>query len=216
MSAGVAAPHTILVHGLARSRHDMLLMAPRLRRLLPETTVHLFDYRSRSLSLSQIVEQLRDFVATTTRGEPVSFVGHSLGGIVVRALDLQENSPAPLHRLVTLGSPHGGASIAAFLNRGSPFRALFGPILAELADLELEETPRQLEIGCLIGSGYSRFGFMPFFGEDNDGIVTVREATLKSARESLRSFTLHGLFPFSKDAARLSSLFLREGSFRSP
>lgn len=207
------APHTILLHGLGRSRHDMFLLAPRLRRLLPETTVHLFEYHSRKLALHEIVDQLGDFIGQTCPGEPVSFVGHSLGGIVVRALDLRGGAPAPLHRLVTLGSPHGGAQIAALLNRFRPFRALFGPVLNDLGALALDETPRELEIGCLVGSGYTRLGFLPFFGEDNDGLVTVREAHFPGARDTARRFVVHGLFCFSAWAARLSSQFLRTGAF---
>ena len=213
MERSSVAPHTILVHGLARSRHDMFLLAPRLRRALPETRLHIFDYRSRRLTLEQIVEQLALFVGQRAGGEPVSFVGHSLGGIVVRALDARGDAPAPLHRLVTLGSPHAGASIAALLNRARPFRAIFGPVLAQLADLQLPEQPKQISIGCVVGSGGSRLGFMPLFGEDNDGIVTVSEATLGSAEAHAKRFMLHALFPFSSEAARLSALFLRKGNF---
>lgn len=207
------APHTILVHGLGRSRFDMILLARRLSKLLPETKIHTFDYPSRKISLAQMTEELNDFVAQATKGAPVSFIGHSLGGIVVRALDQRGDTAAPLQRLVTLGSPHGGATIAAALCRYSPFRALFGPILTELGTLSLAETPRQLEIGCIVGALNSRFGFLPIFGEDNDGLVLVREAHLSSSRDSVQRAIFHGLFPFSAEAARLSATFLQHGSF---
>ena len=103
MSSLQIAPHTVLVHGLGRTRYDMLLLARRLRRLIPETTVHTFGYASRHLTISQAAEQLDSFIAKIAQGAPVSFVAHSLGGRVVRALDSSGSISAPLHRLVTLG-----------------------------------------------------------------------------------------------------------------
>jgi len=173
-----AAPHIVLVHGLTRSKHDMFLMAPRLRKRLPESRIHTFDYRSRRLTLAEATERLREFVNGITTSEPVSFVGHSLGGVLVRSLDVSGGCNAPLSRLVTLGSPHYGAVIAKTLSAYSIPRALFGPVLRELGSLDLVEQPREIEIGCVVGGTNTRFGFVPIFGEDNDGLVLAREARL--------------------------------------
>lgn len=213
MTSDFPAPHTILIHGLGRSRHDMWLLARRLRRLIPETTVHVFDYHSRRIPLSAAVEQLNAFVGTHTRGEPVSFIGHSLGGIVARALDLRGDTAAPLKRLVTLGSPHQGALIARVLNPYRPIRAIFGPVLGDLGSLCLSETPNQLEIGCVVGALNSRWGFVPLFREDNDGLVLAREAMLATSADTIHRPIFHGLFPFSAQAAELSAAFLRTGRF---
>ena len=213
MASDFPAPHTVLIHGLGRSRHDMWLLARRLRKLIPETSVHAFDYHSRRIPLAAAVEQLDAFIAARTRGEPVSFIGHSLGGIVARALDLRGNTSAPLKRLVTLGSPHQGALIARTLNPYRPARVIFGPVLEELGSLSLEQTPKQLEIGCVVGALNSRWGFVPLFREDNDGLVLAREAVLASSTDTVYRPIFHGLFPFSSQAAELSARFLRTGRF---
>jgi pimeloyl-ACP methyl ester carboxylesterase len=215
MADSTLAPHTILVHGLARSWYDMYLLARRLRRLLPGTTVHLFDYQSRKCSLSELAVRLSDFVADVSRGQPVSFVGHSMGGIVVRALDLRGSTAAPLHRLVTLGSPHGGAAIARMLNRYRACRAVFGPALEELSVLNMDLEPKQLEIGNVVGGTGSRWGFFPLFGEDNDGVVLVREARQVRAKEIHTVCALHAYMPFSSRIAGLCASFLDTGSFRA-
>ncbi len=207
------APHTILVHGLARSWYDMYLLSRRLSRLLPDTTVHLFDYESRKWPLSEIALRLHDFIAEVSHGEPVSFVGHSMGGIVVRVLDLCEAPATPLHRLVTLGSPHGGALIARVLNRYRPCRAVFGPALEELSGLNLAATPRQLEIGSVVGGTGYRWGFLPLLGEDNDGVVLVREAKQVCAKDTYTVCALHAYMPFSGRIAGLCARFLETGSF---
>lgn len=209
------APHTILVHGLARSWYDMYLLSRRLKRMLPDTTVHLFDYQSRKCRLTEIADRLNDFVYRVSCGAPVSFVGHSMGGIVVRVLDHRGATAAPLHRLVTLGSPHGGATIARILNRYSACRAVFGPALEELSSLALDTHPRQLEIGCVVGGTGNRWGFFPPFGEDNDGVVLVREAKQIMSKQIRTECVLHAYMPFSPHLARLSARFLGTGSFEA-
>jgi len=209
-----AAPHIVLVHGLGRTRFDMGLMARRLRHHLPESAIYTFGYPTRRLTLDQAAAQLGHFVDSITTSEPVSFVGHSLGGIVVRALDLGGQSRAPLHRVVTLGSPHNGATIARFLAQYKLPRGLFGPILTELGELSLSNTPRQLEVGCIIGATRTRFGFFPVFGADNDGLVLTSEASFPGCRDQISLLSFHALMPFGLRLSRLSAKFLSEGSFR--
>jgi hypothetical protein len=209
-----AAPHIVLVHGLGRTRFDMGLLARRLRHQLPESSIHTFGYPTRSLTLEQAATRLGHFVDSITTSELVSFVGHSLGGIVVRALDLSAQSRAPLHRLVTLGSPHNGATIARFLARYKLPRSFFGPVLTELGELSPLNAPRQLEIGCVIGATGTRFGFFPIFGADNDGLVLTSEASFPGCCDQISCFSFHGAMPFSKRLSQLSARFLAEGTFR--
>lgn len=207
------APHIILVHGLGRTKFDMGLLARRLQARFPRSTVHRFGYATRRLTLAQATEQLSEFVNGITISEPVSFVGHSLGGIVVRSLDLAAIHKPPLHRLVTLGSPHNGATIARVLARLSLPRSIFGPILTELGSLALTDTPRQLEIGCVVGATGTRLGFLPVFGADNDGLVLAREASFPGCREQVSLLSFHGTMPFSRRIADLAANFLERGSF---
>ncbi len=208
-----ASPHIVLLHGLARSKHDMFLMAPRLRKLLPGSHIHTFDYHSRRLTIAGAAEQLRAFVDRITTHEPVSFVGHSLGGIVARWLDASGGCAAPMHRLVTLGSPHYGATIAKVLSPYSLPRRIYGDVLHELGHLQLQEQPRQLEIACVVGGTNRWFGFLPIFGEDNDGVVTAREAHLKTCVTHRHVPIYHTFFPYSRRAADLAAAFLATGSF---
>lgn len=208
-----AAPHIVLVHGLARSKYDMFLMAPRLRELLPGSTIHAFDYRTRRLTIAEAAAELREFVDGITTTEPVSFVGHSLGGVVTRALDVSGGCKAPMHRLVTLGTPHYGATIARVLSRYSVPRRIFGPVLSELGHLNLREEPRQLEIACVIGGTNHWIGFIPIFGENNDGVVLAREAHLKTCVAHKQVPIYHTFFPYSRRAAKLAATFLSSGTF---
>ena len=207
------APHTLLVHGFTRSRYDMMLMSRRLQKLLPDTTTHIFGYRSRRLSIQEAANELAHFVADVTRGEQVSFVGHSLGGLIVRALDAMEAPPAPMHRLVTLGSPHQGSSMARFLSRWPPLRSIGGPVFQELGVPQLPTRTSAVQVGCIIGASGTRVGFLPLLKGDNDGLVSVEEAIFPACVSEIRIPVFHGFFPFSTTATRLTARFLERGSF---
>jgi pimeloyl-ACP methyl ester carboxylesterase len=207
------APHVVVIHGLGRTSFDMSLLAKRLANTFPQSKIHNFSYSSRRLSLEQATEQLGRYVDKITREAPVSFVGHSLGGIVARSLDLTKPCAAPLHRLVTLGSPHGGAAIARYLGRYSLARKVFGPVLSDLGALNLSTQPRQLEIGCVVGATGTRYGFLPVFGSDNDGLVLTSEASFSGQSDQIKTFSFHGLMPFSRRLAILTGRFLETGRF---
>lgn len=213
----IEAPrHIILVHGLGRSRHDMVLLKPRLRAEFPDTLIHTFEYPSRRIPITEARDHLANFIERETKGESVSFVGHSLGGIVVRALDASDRGTPAMRRLVTLGSPHNGATIARFLAEYRLPRVVFGPALSELGRLSLPPVPRQVEIGCVVGATGNRFGFLPLLGGDNDGVVLAEEASLEGCSARIEVPVLHAFMPFSKRIAALVSRFLALGMFSSP
>lgn len=120
---------------------------------------------------------------------------------------------APMHRLVTLGSPHYGATIAKALSPYSIPRRIYGAVLHELGHLQLPEQPKQLEIGCVVGGTNSRIGFLPIFGEDNDGVVLAREALLKTCVTHRHVPIYHTFFPYSRRATSLAAAFLATGTF---
>ncbi len=189
-------------------------MARRLRRRFPETQVHTFGYPSRLTTISEASARLSAYVNRITTTEPVSFIGHSLGGIIVRSLDLSATTKAPLHRLVTLGSPHNGAKIARLLAQYSPARSIFGPILNELGTLALSNETRELEIGCIVGATGIKIGFLPFLGGDNDGLVLCAEASFPGCIDQIKLVSFHGLMPFSKRLSDLAGDFLESGRFQ--
>jgi pimeloyl-ACP methyl ester carboxylesterase len=201
----------ILIHGLSRRREDMWFMERRLRRLLPGYPIFRFGYKSTQWTIAQMVAALSEYIKKVAPDGEVYFVGHSLGGLLVRKLACDWDGQASLKRLIALGSPVHGSKMARFARRIPPIRFALGIGLSELCSWEPFESP--IETGTIIGCANRRFGFNPFFGEDNDGLVTVSEATLLDAKDTARVFVFHGLFPLSRRAAQLSARFIRCGSF---
>jgi hypothetical protein len=71
-----------------------------------------------------------------------------------------------------------------------------------------------IEVGIIAG-GTGKRGIDPFFGEDNDGIVSVASTRLPGARDFLVVPYLHAILPDSKIIQQSTASFLKHGYFRS-
>jgi triacylglycerol lipase len=113
-TGGVAAPDrpgpVLLVPGYGGGTGSLQQLAERLRASGREASVVELpgdgtgDLRQQAAALEAAVAGI---------GEPVDLVGYSAGGVVVRLWVEEYDGPARARRIVTLGSPHHGAEIAA-------------------------------------------------------------------------------------------------------
>jgi hypothetical protein len=123
------------------------------------------SYPCRRLPLGELVDLVRATLAArepALGAEPLAYgVGHSLGGLVLRAVLAEPPSPWRAGRLVRIAAPHRGARVVAPLLRNAAARRFFGPVLADLAweSPALRALPRPtgaLEIGAIAGRGRFR------------------------------------------------------------
>jgi triacylglycerol lipase len=125
-------------------------------------------YPTRTLRLAALIDfvgrRLQEMPAPGEARPVLHGVGHSLGGIVLRALLADPPPPWRAGRLVTIASPHRGARIVAPLLRNRAMRRWFGPVLADLAweSSALRACagcgPGTVEVGAIFGAGR----FQPF------------------------------------------------------
>lgn len=176
--------------------------------------VHRFSYASVRADLHANAAQLASFLDTLD-ADTVHLVGHSLGGILIRALfhDHPRRKPG---RIVTLGSPHGGCRVAQHLNRHAFWRRAMGKGVAQL----LAGEPRQWtapprEIGALCGTRSFGLGRWLYRGlpRPNDGLLTVKESAFPAAHEHLALPVSHTGMMFSRTVARQIAAFLNAGRF---
>jgi pimeloyl-ACP methyl ester carboxylesterase len=176
--------------------------------------VHIFSYPSVRADLSANAIRLARFLETLD-ADTVHLVGHSLGGILIRALfqDYPRQKPG---RIVTLGAPHGGSRVAQHLNRHGFWRRAVGKGVAQLlAGVPPHWTSPAREIGVICGTRSFGLGRWLYRGlpRPNDGLLTVKESAFPGAREHLALPVSHTGMLFSRTVARQIAAFLNAGCF---
>jgi hypothetical protein len=172
----------ILVHGVGRTPVSMLLLADRLRRL--GYRVSLFGYFAAIESFTDITRRLTARLAKVARA-PYLAVGHSLGGMLLRAAvgALPPGLRRPEH-LMLLGSPAGVPRLAVRLQKRWLYQLALGDSGQRLADAGWMAALPRPDVPTTIVAGtagwYGRWS--PFGAEPNDGVVAVAETVLPGAR----------------------------------
>ena len=194
----------------------MWLMAYRLEKA--DFNVVLVGYRSLNRTPKEILDdvskQIDDCCVESQR--PVHFVGHSLGGLLIRAY-LQDHKVANLGNVLLIGTPNQGTKLVDRF-RDKWWMQLLGPTTLALGT-NRESFPSSLDdpyypvgvIAGVFGSGLND-DILP--GKD-DGLVAI-EATKVNGMSDFRIVeTSHSFMRYDEEVARLAVTFLKNGSFSS-
>ncbi len=209
----------VLLHGLWRSWHAMDPLARELGRA-GYATLNL-PYPSARRSIGWIADYVGERTESFAEGQPVHFVTHSLGGIILRALLAKGQPRWRPGRIVMMAPPSAGSEIIDWLSaRGAPLVRLLGPAARELASdsipPSLPPLPAELEAMVIMGN----LSLIPFFRRlldgENDGIVSAEKGRV----EGLRAFATvpadHTFIQIHPDAVRHTLAFLRTGRAAAP
>jgi pimeloyl-ACP methyl ester carboxylesterase len=173
----------LLVHGLGRSPLSLAILAADLRRA--GHRVEQLGYLATLQSYASIRERVHQrLLALARSGAPYAAVGHSMGGLVLRAALARVPQPAPLPaRLIMLGTPNHSPRLARRLRGLWPYRMFNGECGDLLAQPEFfsELAPPPVPCTIVAGTAGPRGRWSPFGDEPNDGIVAVDEARLDGA-----------------------------------
>jgi len=214
--------YVILLHGLMRTSRSMLVMEKALQESGYPNVIR-FSYASTRCSIGHHAAALRELMEDLPDNATFSFIGHSMGNIVVRHLvgDLQRDGD-PQHLLsrcqsmVMLGPPNQGATIA---KRLAP-TGLFGIITGQGGQ---ELGPKWDAFAGRLGT--PPFPFMIVAGDlshhpiknplvtgPSDFIVSLEEVELEG-RETLLQFpVLHSFLMRDREVIQASIDFLRTHS----
>jgi hypothetical protein len=191
-------PHehvAILLHGLIRTRRSMKRLEEGLVRS-GITTVIRFDYASTRQAIASDSMALRRLIEGLPVTAKLSFVGHSMGNIVLRhtiadlksAGDPRQVLPR-MHRVVMLGPPNNGAAIARLFSKLKLFGMVMGEGGLELGPNWQELLPKLAIPPCpfaIVAGDLSDFRIRnPLDGQAGDLVVSVDEARLEGAAEFL-------------------------------
>lgn len=178
----------LLVHGLARTPLSLRGLARDLRRA---------GHRAELVAYSGAVESYHGIVARVRRrleaaaseGQPYAAVGHSLGGLILRAAlaDWPAEAPPPRH-VIMLGTPNQPPRLARRFHRWWPYRLVNGECGQLLADPEffarLPVPPVPMTI--IAGTKSWPAPVSMFGGDPNDGVVAVAETRLDRGCEIIQ------------------------------
>jgi pimeloyl-ACP methyl ester carboxylesterase len=173
-----------------------------------------FEYRSVRASFDENVAALEHFVAGL-RCDALHLVGHSLGGVLIRAL-LDRDSAAPIRRVVCLGSPLRGSRTARRVARLPGGRFLIGKTLLEHdARGGFGAWAGAAEAGCIAGDLALGAGLLTGpFGEPNDGTVAVAETKVAGLRDHIVLPVSHMALMWSHAVGDQVEHFLAQGRFQ--
>jgi hypothetical protein len=162
--------------------------------------------------LEEISTQIRECCANVS-GQ-IHFVGHSLGGLMVRAY-LQSNDVSNLGRVVLMGTPNQG-TVAADYFRDTWLLKRLGPT-AERLGTDENSFPRTLEgpyytVGIIAGEFESDLIENVIPGKD-DGLVPVKATKLEGMTDFIVLQSSHAMMRYDKEVARQTIEFLQNGRF---
>ncbi len=204
----------ILLHGLARSAHSMDKMAEKL-------TEHGYkvlniDYPSRAYSIEELAEQTISDALKQCQGMRISFVTHSMGGILVRQF-LSNHTVENLNKVVMLGPPNKGTEIVDRLSHLPGFSFINGEAGMQLGTGELS-LPNQLgkanfDVGIIAGTQSINLLLSSLIPDTDDGKVSVESTKIDGMNDHIEMPTTH-VFMMRNDAVIKQVIcYLEQGKF---
>lgn len=199
----------VLLHGLRRSRRSLVGLSRALEAAGHRTIC--LDYPSTRRSLDEHVTQVLGILGHLEGTRRVSFVTHSLGGIIARGALASPLWPERLAkgRVVMMAPPNQGSALARIFAESVP--TVFGGV-AGPAGFEIADGPHYAEpsVPVMVVAGRLRpgVGLNPLLVGDDDGVVAVEETKLALMSEHLVVDAIHTLVMDHPEAVAAALRFL--------
>jgi triacylglycerol esterase/lipase EstA (alpha/beta hydrolase family) len=212
----------VLAHGLGRSGWAMWKFAQRLEDA--NYKVCRLDYATLGESVNDVLtETSKQIDACIINVANVHFVGHSLGGLVIRAY-LQESKliheEVNVGKVVLIGTPNKGSELADHFKDswlmdigGGISRALVtgNDSLGNSLGNNLGEVG--YDVGIIAGTKSSSLTREKFIGP-NDGLVSVESAKLINMNDFITIDVGHSQMRYNLDVSEQTIHYLQNGTFK--
>lgn len=213
--------HVIIVlHGLSRTRSSMKSLARHLEQETGARVVN-FSYASGRFGIGQHAEALDSVIRNLPEADQISFVGHSMGNIIVRYYLGTSGHDPRFRRMVMLAPPNHGSQLAEWLQKNLMFRTVTGESGQQLAG-RWEETAQHLatpgfEFAIIAGSPGEDGRFTnPLIDGEDDLVVSVEETRLAGARDFWRGDFWHSTMMNKPAVQQAVSRFINDGYLLAP
>lgn len=209
----------VLLHGILRSKTDMLPLVSYLKK-------HDYDcinilYPSRKKNLEDITEFVKETIQNHPNYTPdktLNFVTHSMGGLIARYY-IATHKPENLGKVVMLGPPNTGSEFADFLNENkilSPlFKGIFGPASQQLTTEHKHiDGDITYPLGIIAGNA-SINPLAPWVLDgEHDGIVPVERTKIDGMTDHITVKSTHSFMMFNPKVMEQAHHFLIHKKFK--
>ena len=181
--------------------------------------VVVFSYPSTRRPISAHAAQLERLLDRFEDSDTVSFVSHSMGGLVLRELLARDGAwrdRIAVGRMVMIAPPNRGSAIARMIRHFTLYRWLYGPAGQELTPQAARRIPGLDGEFAIIAGGDRDEGYNPLLAGDDDGTVSVAETRLEGARDFLVVDNLHSSLPNDPRVVGAVLGFFETGEFEAP
>ncbi|RJP95628.1 MAG: alpha/beta hydrolase [Desulfobacteraceae bacterium] len=204
-----------LLHGLGRSKFAMWVLASRLEDA--GFSVNNIGYSSINRSPEEILLDVSGQINETLPGnnQTVHFVGHSLGGLMIRAF-LENTKIKNLGRVVLIGTPNRGTTLVDNY-QDSWWMQMAGPTALALST-DKKSFPNS------IADPYYPVGIIAGISEDNDnedilpgkddGLVPLESTKISGMTDMIIIQSNHWMLRYDQEAASQTIEFLRNARFK--
>lgn len=213
-SLSVEKDVVFLLHGLGRSRFAMWVLASRLEDA--GFFVNNIGYSSINKSPEEILRDVSEQINALMpeKDQAVHFVGHSLGGLMIRAY-LEGTKVKNLGRVVLIGSPNKGTPLVDQY-QDTCWMKMLGPMTLAL-NTGGQSFPNSLAdpyypVGVIAGvsEGFNNEDIIP--GKD-DGIVPLKSAEVNNMTDIIIIATSHSMMRYDSEVASQTIEFLKHERF---
>jgi pimeloyl-ACP methyl ester carboxylesterase len=206
----------VLLHGLMTKSYIMRYMAKKIKAAGHD--VYFFDYNSIRYS-EKTLAKLHALLQSLDN-KPVSLIGHSMGGLVIRNyIDhyQKDTTLQSIQSVVTIATPHY-QSLCAHNLANSFFKKHLGSAGESGLIRDIAPWPGTIPMGCIAGLNKSILS-ANFFAIKHrktgvyDGTVFLREAILDNCHDSIVMKGSHTGMLFQADVAKQCIHFLEKQTF---
>jgi pimeloyl-ACP methyl ester carboxylesterase len=204
-----------LLHGLCRSARSMSKLESALT--ADRETVFNIEYPSRKYPIEQLAESVRaTLIEQTDPAQPIHFVTHSMGGILVR--QIQKSNPlSNIGRVVMLAPPNQGSEVVDKLAWTPVFKWLNGPAGQQLGTAPdgfiAQLGPVDFDCTVLTGDRSMNWINSLLIPGPDDGKVSTESAKVRGMASYRIVHTTHPIIMSHQKVISETIHFLNHGSF---
>lgn len=204
-----------LLHGLGRSSFAMWVLASRLEDA--GFLVNNIGYSSINETPEDILLDVSEQINSSLPedNQAVHFVGHSLGGLIIRAY-LEDTKVKNLGRVVLIGTPNKGTTLVDYY-QDSWWLQMVGPTALALSTAE-DSFPNSIAdpyypVGIIAGISEDNNNEDILPGED-DGLVPLESTKVNGMTDIIIIESSHWMLRYDQDVASQTIAFLRHERFK--